>query len=80
MKPNVCDLCGKPGPKIRKMTRTIGKGKQAFLIEGVPIVACPNCGETYLTAETMREIERIRLRRGRLTERRVIAVARFGAA
>ena len=76
----VCDVCGKKGAKIRRVTRTFGKGKTAFLIEGVPIVSCPNCGESYLTASTLREIERIRQHRRQLTKARRVPVATFGGA
>ena len=76
----VCEVCGKKGAKIRRVTRTFGKGKTAFLIEGVPIVSCPNCGESYLTASTLREIERIRQHRRQLTKARRVPVATFGGA
>jgi YgiT-type zinc finger domain-containing protein len=62
----------------RRVTRTFGKGKTAFLIEGVPTVSCPNCGETYLTAATLREVERIRQHRRQLTKPRRVPVATFG--
>jgi YgiT-type zinc finger domain-containing protein len=51
----ICDVCGKTGTKIRRVTRSCGKGKTAFLIEAVPVVSCPRCGEGYLTAKTLRE-------------------------
>jgi len=76
----VCDVCGRKGARIRRVTRSFGKGKAAFLIEGVPVVSCPRCGESYLTANTLREIERIRLHRQQLTEDRMVPVARFGGA
>ncbi len=76
----VCDVCGKRGARIRRLTRSFGKGRTAFLIEGVPIVSCPRCGESYLTANTLRKIERIKAHRRQLTEHRVVAVARFGGA
>jgi YgiT-type zinc finger domain-containing protein len=55
-----CDICGKPGAKLRRATRTYGKGKQLFVIENIPVVSCPSCGESYLTADTLHEIERLR--------------------
>lgn len=76
----VCDVCGKKGARIRRVTRSVGKGKTAFLIEAVPVVSCPRCGESYLTANTLREIERIKLHRRQLTEVRTIPVAKFGGA
>ena len=54
----VCDNCGKSGAKIRHVSRSYGKGVALFVIENVPIVSCPHCGESYLTAETLHEIER----------------------
>jgi predicted RNA-binding Zn-ribbon protein involved in translation (DUF1610 family) len=38
---------------------------------------CPNCGESYLTAETLHEIERIKMHRKNLAKKRSIAVAEF---
>ena len=76
----VCDVCGKKGARIRRVIRSFGKGKAAFLIEAVPVVSCPNCGEDYLTATTLREIERIRQHRRQLAKERVVAVAKFGGA
>ena len=76
----VCDVCGKKGAKIRRLTRNVGKGRTAFLIEGVPVVSCPHCGESYLTAQTLHEIERIKLHRRQLVEERMVPVARFGGA
>jgi hypothetical protein len=46
-------------------------------MEGVPIISCHHCGESYLTAETLHEIERIKLHRGTLAKDRRIAVATF---
>ena len=72
-----CDLCGKEGARIRRMARTYGKGKNLFLIENMPVVSCPNCGESYLTAETLHEIERLRLHRKSLAEERPVDVVRY---
>ncbi len=55
-----CDICLKSGAKIRKLTRTYGKGKHLLVIENVPVVSCPNCGESYLTADTLHEIDRLK--------------------
>ena len=75
----VCAVCGKRGARVRRVTRTCGRGKTFLLIEAVPVVSCSRCGESYLTAKTLREIERIKQDRRRLTTRRVIPVARFGS-
>jgi YgiT-type zinc finger domain-containing protein len=73
----VCDLCGEGGAQIRYMTRNYGKGATLLLIEDVPVVVCPHCGESYLTAETLHEIERIKLHRRSLAKSRNVAVASF---
>ena len=73
----ICDSCGKEGAKIRKVTETYGKGKDLLLIEDIPMVSCPNCGESYFTAETLHEIERIKLHRDNFSIERPINVATF---
>ena len=72
-----CDMCGKSGAQIRYMTRTYGKGANLLVIENVPVVVCPHCGESYLTAETLHEIERIKLHRRSFAKPRSVAVATF---
>jgi YgiT-type zinc finger domain-containing protein len=59
------------------MTRTYGKGANLLVIENVPVVVCASCGESYLTPETLHELERIKLHRRSLAKRRSVAVASF---
>ena len=73
----VCDLCGKRGARIRSVSRSYGKGQNLLVIENVPVVSCPHCGESYLTAETLHEIERIKLHRQSFAAKRQVAVAEF---
>ena len=63
----VCDICGKEGACIRRVTKTYGKGKEIFVIENIPVITCPNCGENYFEAETLHEIERIKARKKGVT-------------
>ncbi|MEZ4836871.1 MAG: type II toxin-antitoxin system MqsA family antitoxin [Caldilineaceae bacterium] len=72
-----CDLCGEKGAKIRFVSRSYGRGETLFVIENVPVVSCPHCGESYLTAETLHEIERIKLHRQLLANQRSVPVAVF---
>ncbi len=72
-----CDICGKSGAQIRHMTRSYGEGANLLVIENVPVVVCPHCGESYLTADTLHEIERIKLLRRSLAKPRSVAVASF---
>lgn len=47
--------------RIRHITRSYGKGAELLIIENIPTISCPSCGETYMTADTLHEIERIKL-------------------
>ena len=73
----VCDICGKEGARIRRVAKTYGKGKDILVIENVPIVTCPHCGESYLEAETLHEIERIKLHKRKFAVIREVPVAKF---
>jgi YgiT-type zinc finger domain-containing protein len=72
-----CDICGKEGAKASRVTRSYGKGNTLLVVENVPVVSCPHCGESYLTAETLHEIERIKLHRRSLAVKRPVSVAEF---
>ena len=52
-----CDNCGKTGARIRRVSRSYGKGDALLVIEDVPVISCPHCGQSYLSAETLHEIE-----------------------
>ena len=74
----ICDMCGKKSARIRPVTRSFGRGRNSFMIENIPVVTCASCGESYLTAETLREIERIKLHRHQLAVEQPVAVAQYG--
>ena len=73
----ICDNCGKKRAKIRKLTLSYGKGKKLLKIENVPVISCPDCGESYVTAETLHETERIKLHRKNFAAERPIPIANF---
>ena len=73
----MCDNCGKLGAKTRHVSKSYGKKATLFVIENVPVVSCPHCGESYLTAETLYEIERIKLHRQAFAVERSVPVAEF---
>ncbi len=72
-----CDICGEEGARVRRMTRSYGRGADLLVIEGVPVINCPHCGERYLTADTLHEIERIKLHRRSLAAKRSVPVVAF---
>ena len=73
----ICDICGKRGARIRKVTEAYGKGKNILLIENIPMMSCPKCGENYFTADTLHEIERIKLHRKNFAKERPVEVATY---
>ena len=73
-------MCGLEGTQVRHVTRSFGKGERLLVIENIPYLFCPRCGERYFTAATLREIERIKVKRGAVIRRKPIPVVSFGAA
>lgn len=73
----VCDFCGKNAAHVKHVTRSYGAGANLLIIENVPIVVCTACGESYLTAETLHEIARIKLHKNSFAKLREVAVAEF---
>ncbi|ETW92520.1 MAG: hypothetical protein ETSY1_43270 [Candidatus Entotheonella factor] len=73
-----CDICGAYSARIRRVNRTQGKGEDMILVENIPLVVCRSCGQSYFTATTLRELERIRCTRDGHTIR-PISVAIFDA-
>lgn len=72
-----CSLCGKPGVMHRLLTKSYGKGDSLIVIEDVPVITCRHCGESYMTSQTLRKIEEIRLHRKKFASERTVSVATF---
>jgi len=73
----LCASCGKPGVQMRQVTRSFGRGSSLLVIEEIPLWTCPHCGESYFTAQTLHEIERIKALRKSVAVERPIPVALF---
>jgi YgiT-type zinc finger domain-containing protein len=71
----VCDICGSPRARDRRISRTYGNGATLLVIENIPVVHCSNCGETYMDPDTVRAIERIKRHRKRLAKQRPVPIA-----
>jgi YgiT-type zinc finger domain-containing protein len=63
--------------QLRKVTRSFGHGPKLLVIEDIPMWSCPHCGASYFTAQTMHEIERIKMLRQSIAVDRPIPVATF---
>jgi YgiT-type zinc finger domain-containing protein len=72
-----CELCGTQAAAIKKTTKSFGRGDNLVVIEDIPIVQCSSCHESYLTADTAREIDRIRKNRRSLGKAKRVLVASF---
>ena len=73
-------MCGLEGTQVRYVTRSFGKGERLLVIEDIPYLFCPRCGERYFTAATMREIERIKMAKTARMHRKPVPIVSFGAA
>ncbi len=71
-----CEMCG-GAVQTKFITRSYGKGANLLIIENVPAIVCLKCGKTFLTAETLHEIARIKLHRKSFAKPREVAVAEF---
>ena len=72
-----CDVCGAEGAKLLHIAETYGKGRDLLIIEDIPMVSCPHCGESYLTADTLHEIEILKQQRQQRAVMQTVAVMQF---
>jgi YgiT-type zinc finger domain-containing protein len=70
-----CDICGQEGITLRYISRSYGKGDNLLVIENIPILTCPHCGESYLTAQTLHKINNIKKHRQTLAVQKTVEVA-----
>lgn len=78
LKPH-CAYCGSPEVQIKHVTRSFGKAARLLVIEAMPMFDCPSCGESYFSAQTLHEVERIKALRKSLAVSRAVPVAAFEA-
>jgi YgiT-type zinc finger domain-containing protein len=55
----ICIVCKKGSTQPGKVTVTIDKGATVVVIRDVPAQVCSTCGEEYIDADTMRDIEKL---------------------
>jgi YgiT-type zinc finger domain-containing protein len=66
--------------QLKHVTRSFGKGAALLVIEAIPMWSCASCGQSYFTARTMHEIERIKSLRKSVAVSRPVSVAAFELA
>ena len=72
-----CDLCEVQAAVAKMTTKSFGRGDSLVVIEDIPMIHCPNCHESYVTADAAREIDRIRKNRSRRGKPKRVLVASF---
>lgn len=75
-----CVHCGSAALQLKHVTRSFGKGSSLLVIEAIPLWSCLSCGESYFSAQTMHEIERIKALRKSVAVNRSVPVAAFEVA
>lgn len=73
----ICDMCGRQAARVRRVPRSYGRGKDLLVIQDVPVISCTHCGESYLTAATLHEVERIKRERRARARKQEVSVAEF---
>jgi len=73
----VCDVCGVKAARTVKRPQVLGRGAQMMLVDNVPVIACRNCGESYMTSKTMHRLDDIRSKQKAKPAARKIAIAEF---
>lgn len=71
----VCDICGVQSARVVKRPQVLGRGERMMLVDNVPVISCKNCGESYMTSDTMHKLDEIRVKQKSI--KRKIAVAEF---
>lgn len=77
MKTTKCDICGHDKARVLKVSRTYGSGADLLVVEKVPVISCPKCGESYLTSKTLRDLEQLKINRKSLAVGRSVDVLTF---
>ncbi len=67
----LCDICGREGDGSAELQKLTAQ------IENIPMVSCPHCGESYFTADTLHQIEHIKLHHKSFAVERPVPVAKF---
>jgi YgiT-type zinc finger domain-containing protein len=73
----ICELCGKTAARLRHVTETHGAGADLLVIQNIPMIDCLACGESYFTAETLHEVDRLKRQRRALEVRRPVGVLTY---
>jgi YgiT-type zinc finger domain-containing protein len=74
-----CAHCDSSRVLLEHVSRSFGRSDDLLVIEKIPMWSCSVCRESYFTAQTMHEIERIKVLRKSLAITKNVSVAVFEA-
>jgi YgiT-type zinc finger domain-containing protein len=74
---NHCEHCGSSAVQLKHVTRSFDKGAALMVLETIAMWSCPICGESYFSAQTLHELERIKALRKSVAVNRSVLVAVF---
>jgi YgiT-type zinc finger domain-containing protein len=72
-----CDCCGQDNARVKKINQSFGRGDEIIVIEKIPLVVCSHCGESYFTADTLQELERLKLHKSNVEARKSAPVISY---
>jgi YgiT-type zinc finger domain-containing protein len=72
-----CPNCRSDKAQIRYRNRVFVRGDDLMVITGVPVIACPDCGQDFLTAATLHALDAMVQHRARFATKRLVDVAQF---
>ena len=72
-----CPVCRYDRASERQISETYGTGDELFVIEHVPVISCPNCGQISYPVATVKRLEAIQRDRQTLAVKRTVEVAEY---
>lgn len=72
-----CENCGFKAARVVKRPQVLGRGIKMILVDNVPVIACRNCGESYMTGKTIHSLDKMRLEQKSESANRKVDVAEF---
>ncbi len=76
----LCDICDQDEVKIELVDKLLHVDSEMIIVKSVPVFSCPHCHERYLTAQTMYELERLKLHHKEVAQPQSVGVVSFNQA
>ncbi len=73
----ICENCGIRAARVVKRPQILGRGIKMVLVDNVPVINCRNCGESYMTSETVHRLDIMRSEKHLQSAERKVEVSEF---